>query len=101
MSALTNHAANAETQQKDARANQTASYVESLKKCSGWNQWMKPKVFTAFEKAEKNIMNAAALGHAGSPADILVYQAFHELVSTIRLETSLAEKRIGKNITFE
>jgi len=91
----------AETQQKDARARQVTAYVESLKKCPGWTDWLKPKVFAAYTKAETNILAAAAKGEAGAPADLLFYHTFHELMSALRQELSLAEKRIGKTPTFE
>lgn len=91
----------AETKQKDDRARQLVAYVESLKKCPGWTHWLSPKVTAAFNEAEKNILAAAAKGEAGNPKDILLYQTFHELMSALRQELSLAEKRIGKTPTFE
>lgn len=85
----------ADAAQKDAAARKTLAYVQSLKKCPGWVDWMGPKIFAAYDQAQESILDSAKQGQPAAPEKLLLFATLHPLVSEIRGQIQRATQRVG------
>ena len=69
-------------------------WLESLKKCAGWTEWLLPKLSTDLETAKSQILEATEKGETPNSEAQATYRTLNPLFTMLREMEARARKQI-------
>lgn len=80
---------------RDHQARKRLDEVKQLKQCTGWTDWIAPKIYQTYDQACERIKDCLKQAKMPEQADVHTFAALNEIVEETRQTVEKAQHRLG------